>query len=1038
MSITPSPSVSTSLKHEFDEKLKHECTKACICGVHDFHPCPCPTSFINTEPLLEWMLTIRGDGKSNAERLLDEVAPSRPNFVQPESIFRGEKTSILVFSILLMESRGELIYHFYSAGVFDKDLENEGWPWSSNDSLEEDLRTELQSDRKFESQSQSVEKIIDEFKKDARIFCPARLELNMTRHFPPKKILPFFERKKVNNKGGTASVYYVTIQENYLCEDIKKALENRSFLSDEYGKYYELAIKSYTQGQKMTYDWEKKALRGLSKEEDMVKYFGCYSYKDGGRQTYNLILELGDMDLAEYFRQQNPPELGVDIVETWKWMSTIVRSIQKIHKFSHDTGEYDGWHGDVKPDNILVVGDKLKLADFGFCEFISSNGKLEKSPTAEMRGGTDTYGAPECAQAKSRKGKLAVTQAIDLWSFGCVLSCIATWVVLGQKGMEDFSMLRRRAHKQRDPRAVTDAFHDGNELLPEIKGWHQYLKIVTKKSDIVTSDILDLVETKLLLANHTDRQTSKWLTQELSLIINRAKRSETILEESRKIIPAIQDIMKQQLLTAAQYRDRREIGSAGTSAENILRPNPSNHPRKSKRISRSTSHREKTLEQVFSSQVFNTTLESRDENNPPLRSPSSKGKGKERAPPETDHNHSIPFYDWHRTDDSLQGGTKAAARPDFDGIESRDEDDGPFRSNTSKEKERAFSKFDHYSRSALCNSHSTSDSLQDGTEAALIPKVDATKPRYEGDMTLRTPFQANLETNRLHPPPNITSLPITPKISPPHPPPPQPPSNTPGNSSTIPSQLPGRPAPLPNNKITSAPPGFVTHPEDIWSIAGDPQDEVKQNTCKSILKERPDTAKLTDKNECTPIMIAAQKHNMGIVSILCTYSPLQHKDTEGKTVLHHMILGQRPLYNHCKNDPKFVNTLKQILNRAKEEKIDIINMIDGGKYSALYYCLTTHTVETAKILIKTGAMHHPPGGSDIFRRAMVEQDENMVKLFLDSKDLKPPLTFDMKNLPKTSKVVLNLLKDNRKGQKASQPGPSKEKKPSGFLGSWRS
>lgn len=93
----------------------------------------------------------------------------------------------------------------------------------------------------------------------------------------------------------------------------------------------------------MTYDWETRALRGLSEEGDMVKYFGCYSYQDGGRKTYNLILELGDMDLAEYFRQQTPPELGVDIVETWKWMSTIVRSIQKIHNFSHITGEYDGY-----------------------------------------------------------------------------------------------------------------------------------------------------------------------------------------------------------------------------------------------------------------------------------------------------------------------------------------------------------------------------------------------------------------------------------------------------------------------------------------------------------------------------------------------------------------------------------------------------------------------------------------------------------------------------------------------------------------------
>jgi hypothetical protein len=49
------------------------------------------------------------------------------------------------------------------------------------------------------------------------------------------------------------------------------------------------------------------------------------------------------------------------------------------------------WHGDVKPDNILRVRDKWKLADFGFAEFRRVK-DANSQPTADMRGGTETYG----------------------------------------------------------------------------------------------------------------------------------------------------------------------------------------------------------------------------------------------------------------------------------------------------------------------------------------------------------------------------------------------------------------------------------------------------------------------------------------------------------------------------------------------------------------------------------------------------------------------------------------------------------------------
>ena len=53
----------------------------------------------------------------------------------------------------------------------------------------------------------------------------------------------------------------------------------------------------------------------------------------------------------------------------------------------------DSWHADIKPANILEIGDLLKLADPGFAKFKENNkGKGHVDPKTTMRGGTRSFG----------------------------------------------------------------------------------------------------------------------------------------------------------------------------------------------------------------------------------------------------------------------------------------------------------------------------------------------------------------------------------------------------------------------------------------------------------------------------------------------------------------------------------------------------------------------------------------------------------------------------------------------------------------------
>uniref|UniRef100_H2YWW9 Protein kinase domain-containing protein n=1 Tax=Ciona savignyi TaxID=51511 RepID=H2YWW9_CIOSA len=132
----------------------------------------------------------------------------------------------------------------------------------------------------------------------------------------------------------------------------------------------------------------------------MVSLFSeliCCDKKTG---TVALICELMDMNIYELIRGRRHyvPEPKVK-----NYMYQLLKSLDHMHRCGI-------FHRDVKPENILIKDDVLKLADFGSCRSVYS-----KQPYTEYIS-TRWYRAPECLLTDGY-----YTYRMDLWSVGCVL-----------------------------------------------------------------------------------------------------------------------------------------------------------------------------------------------------------------------------------------------------------------------------------------------------------------------------------------------------------------------------------------------------------------------------------------------------------------------------------------------------------------------------------------------------------------------------------------------------------------------------------------
>ncbi|OLN86226.1 Dual specificity protein kinase TTK [Colletotrichum chlorophyti] len=376
-------------------------------------------------------------------------------------------------------------------------------------------------------------------------WCPIRFKLNIHGDYR-NCVSPFCGKDKItpyrHGKGpreNTASLYAINVPEELVDHELRITMSSarierqgtESAECSNKGYTYRFALKQFKRHKYEQFDNEMRIFERLDQQEGMIRYIGWFQstelVEEYGKQVeqeyFNIVLELAEFDLYEAIQKESPPISFDEIQGFWDSMSDISKTLADIHTVIVDGHKFLTWHGDIKPENILRIDDKFKLADPGEARMKLKTPGTSGLPHLKFVGGTRTYAAPEKTAYLDNRSKTEsrITPESDVWSLGCVFSIAATYVVLGKQGFLIYDQLRRQAFYNATE-SMSDVFHNGESVLPEVLHWHKYLREAARKTDVFSAPVLDMVDDHMLVAGE-----KRW----------KAKR---VFEEFQKILKPIQ------------------------------------------------------------------------------------------------------------------------------------------------------------------------------------------------------------------------------------------------------------------------------------------------------------------------------------------------------------------------------------------------------------------------------------------------------------------------------------------------------------------
>jgi serine/threonine protein kinase len=143
--------------------------------------------------------------------------------------------------------------------------------------------------------------------------------------------------------------------------------------------------------------------------------------------------------------------------EFYRALSELSSAIQKVHHYASEQLNLTliGVHHDLKPQNIFVHAGTFILADFGLSKFK----QIDQSSKSLFEIGEGHYLAPECEDYEDDFKKHTISRPSDIWSFGCILAEMLTYMFRGVAGVAEF----KRSREIKIGSWKTYTFHAGRD-----------------------------------------------------------------------------------------------------------------------------------------------------------------------------------------------------------------------------------------------------------------------------------------------------------------------------------------------------------------------------------------------------------------------------------------------------------------------------------------------------------------------------------------------------------------------------------------------
>ncbi|ETN42735.1 uncharacterized protein HMPREF1541_01893 [Cyphellophora europaea CBS 101466] len=281
---------------------------------------------------------------------------------------------------------------------------------------------------------------------------------------------------------------------------------------------------------------ERLALELCNKRSSnhIVLLVGSFENEEGGY----LILLRAIADLETLWGHGHPvaPSLSLrsqEAAEKWfeDQMFGLAEALTNVHcHLGTAENPVFGIHGDIKASNVLfykaldnTMPGTLKLADFGASQFFDS---LATASATCFSAGNGSYTAPESALEQPQ------SQAVDVWSLGCLMLECIVWSVEGPDGRLHFAQSRRHQSHPYGLSLTADYFF---RMEPAINDTSQSKPFVTEVNPAVTERInllkdcahapakrvalLSLIQKRMLMVNPRERITSAGASEELRFIL---------------------------------------------------------------------------------------------------------------------------------------------------------------------------------------------------------------------------------------------------------------------------------------------------------------------------------------------------------------------------------------------------------------------------------------------------------------------------------------------------------------------------------------